>query len=142
MRSLPRLLLGIVLGFLVGSLVNMALIRLGHVVVPPPAGLDPSDIEALKVAMASFGPRQFIFPWLAHASGTLAGAWLACRMASGWRWKPAAAVGVLFFLGGLLMVGMVPAPRWFVVADLVGAYAPFAWLGYRLAQGGKHSGAT
>lgn len=135
MRIFLKGLLAVVLGFLVGSVVNMALISLSGHVIPPPAGVDVTTIEGLKAGMALFSPRHFLFPFLAHALGTLAGAFVATKIAGGGRWVPAAVVGALFFAGGVAATVMLPAPLWFSVLDLLGAYAPFAWLGYRLARG-------
>ena len=43
-------------------------------------------------------------------------------------------VGVFFLCGGIMAARMIPAPAWFVVADLALAYFPFAWLGYVLGR--------
>lgn len=139
MRSLPRLLLGIVLGWLLGSLVNMGLVQAGHALVPLPDGLDASNLEALKAAMPSFGPGHFVFPFLSHALGTLVGAFVATKMAPGWGGWPAGVVGGLFLAGGITIALMVPAPAWFIAVDLLLAYVPFAWLGYWLGGGRRVS---
>lgn len=44
-------------------------------------------------------------------------------------------VGVFFLLMGIFMVLSVGGPLWFIILDLVGAYIPMAWLGYKLAGG-------
>ena len=33
------------------------------------------------------------------------------------------------FAGGVAASQMIPAPMWFIVVDLAGAYFPMAWLG-------------
>lgn len=128
-----RVVLATVVGFVAGSVVNMGLIMLGGVVVPPPAGTDTSTMEGLQAALPLFGPQHFLFPFLAHALGTLAGALVATWLAPGRSAGPAWAVGVLFLLGGTANAFILPAPAWFIAADLLLAYLPMAWLAQRLA---------
>lgn len=128
-----RILLAIVLGFLVGSAVNMGLIAAGGSLVPPPPGADLATMEGLRAAMPAFEARHFAFPFLAHALGTLVGAMLASLAAPRASRVPAAVVGGLFLLGGIANVILLPAPLWFCVLDLTLAYLPMAWLGHAIA---------
>ena len=82
--------------------------------------------------MHLFETRHFVFPFLAHALGTLVGAYVAVMIAGGNRMKFSMAVGGLFLLGGITNVIMLPAPGWFIGVDLIGAYIPMAWIGGRL----------
>ncbi|MFA5684531.1 MAG: hypothetical protein WCZ65_06040 [Lysobacteraceae bacterium] len=129
-----RLIVAVILGLVLGSLVNMALIMLGGLLIAPPPGADLSTAEGLRAAAPQLAPRHFLFPFLAHALGTLAGAFIAAKLAV--RRKPLAAllVGGLFFIGGILAASMIPAPAWFIALDLILAYFPCAWLGYWLAR--------
>ena len=68
-----RNILGFVAGLIVGGIVNMALINFGPMVIPPPAGADITTMEGLQAAMPLFEPKHFVFPFLAHALGTLVG---------------------------------------------------------------------
>jgi hypothetical protein len=134
MRAFLKGLLAVVVGLVVGSAVNMGLILLGARVVPAPAGVDTTTSEGLAAAMPLLGPAHFVFPFLAHALGTFAGALLATWIAGRVSRVPAAVIGVLFLAGGIASCFMLPAPRWFEVLDVVVAYLPFAWLGYRLGR--------
>jgi hypothetical protein len=73
-------------------------------------------------------PKHFVFPFLAHAIGTLAGAFLAARLSVS-KMRSAFIVGGFFLLGGIANTMMLPSPVWFSITDLVGAYLPMAWLG-------------
>jgi hypothetical protein len=42
-------------------------------------------------------------------------------------------VGVFGVLGGIAAAFMVPALVWFMALDLVVAYIPMAWLGWKLS---------
>ena len=132
-----RFVLAVVLGLLAGSAVNMALVTLGPHFVAPPAGADVTTSEGLRAALPMFAPRHFLFPFLAHALGTLSGALLATFIAPGRAAAPAWIIGGLFLCGGVASVVMLPAPAWFSAADLALAYLPMAWLGWRLASPGR-----
>jgi hypothetical protein len=112
----------------------MSLIMVSGKIIPPPPGADVTTMEGLKASLPLFEPRHFLFPFLAHALGTLVGAAVAWMVAVGPRSVTAYVVGGCFLLGGLANVLMLPAPLWFDVVDLVFAYLPMAWLASRLAS--------
>ena len=69
-------------------------------------------------------------PFAAHAIGTLAGAFMAARLAASKHMVLAFFVGGFFLVGGFMMVRMIPnTPTWFACLDLLGAYFPMAFLG-------------
>lgn len=111
---------------------NMAIVMLGYRIMPLP-GIDPNDMEALAAAMPDFEPAQFAFPLLAHALGTLVGAFIAALIARNKAMNMAMIVGFLFLLGGIAASFMLPAPLWFILTDLILAYIPMAWLGGKIA---------
>jgi hypothetical protein len=118
----------VVLGWLVGSIINMGLIQTGHSIFPI-SGIDANDMEAFAAVMPTLGFEYFIFPFLAHAVGTFAGAIMASMIAANHKMKFALAIGGLFLLGGIIVNYMLPGPTWFTVADIVLAYIPMAWIG-------------
>lgn len=124
--------LAVLAGIVLGGLVNMALISVGAGIIPPPEGVDPSDMESLEASMHLFEPRHFVFPFLAHALGTLVGAFIAGLLARTHKLGFALAIGAFFLAGGIAMSLMLPAPTWYIVVDLVLAYIPMAWIGGRL----------
>ena len=76
-------------------------------------------------------------PFVAHALGTLVGAWVAALVARRVETVKVAAsvIALLFLAGGVGAMMMIPAaPLWFDVLDLGFAYLPMAWLGVRLAS--------
>ena len=134
MPNFLRFVLAVVLGFVLGSVVNMALILLSGQVIAPPVGADVTTMEGLKASLHLFEPKHFVFPFLAHALGTLVGAFVATLFVRGKSVVPACIVGGLFLLGGIANVFMLPSPGWFNAVDLLLAYAPAAWIGYALAR--------
>ncbi len=117
----------------------MSLINISGSIIPPPEGFDLTTEAGLKASMPFLEPRHFIFPFLAHALGTLSGAILAALIAVNNQLKLALVIGFVFLFGGIWMVCILPAPMWFNVIDLVFAYIPCAWLGARLIERLKES---
>ena len=86
-----------------------------------------------RESMKLFEPANFLFPWLGHALGTLAGAFVAAKVAATHPMRCAIAIGVVFLLGGITMVVQCGGPKWCIGADLVLAYIPMAFIGGHLA---------
>lgn len=107
----------------------MALVSLGHVIVPLPEGADVSTPELMRESMKLFGPVDFLFPFLAHALGTLVGAFLAARLAASHALKLALGIGGFFLLCGITAVILFGGPIWFAIVDLTLAYFPMGYLG-------------
>jgi hypothetical protein len=132
MPNLLRNLLAGLAGLVIGGAVNMALITLSPLLIPPPAGVDVSNAESLSRAMHLFEPRHFVMPFLAHAVGTLAGALAAYLIAASARAPIAYVIGAVFLCGGVAAAFLIPAPAWFIALDLLAAYLPMAWLGIQI----------
>lgn len=133
MNPILRNILAVVIGFIAGSIVNMSLVNLGPSIIPLPTDADVSTPEGLKAAMALFEPKHFIFPYLAHALGTLVGAFTAAKIGISKHMTLALIVGAIFTLGGLAMIMMVGGPTWFNAIDLL-SYIPMAYLGGKLGS--------
>lgn len=116
----------------------MGLVQTGHVLLPI-EGVDPNDMTALAAIMPTLDFEYFIFPYLAHAIGTLVGAAIAAGIAATHKMKFALGIGALFLLGGIVVNMMIPAPTWFVILDLTLAYIPMAWIGGIIARKSKQS---
>jgi hypothetical protein len=136
--AILRLILAVIAGLVIGSVVNMALILAGPAVIAPPAGIDMSTTEGMQAGMHLLQPQHFLFPFLAHALGTLSGALVSYFLAGSYQAQAAYAVGAFFLVGGIVAANLIPAPIWFIIADLALAYLPMAWLARQL--GGKLAG--
>lgn len=134
MKTLLKNATGFITGLVAGGLVNMGLVTLGPRVIPPPPGVDMTSTASLIATAHLLESKHFLFPFLAHAAGTLVGALLAATMAASHRAVWAYAIGVLTLAGGIAAATMIPAPTWFLVTDLVFAYIPMAWLGLKIAR--------
>lgn len=130
-----RNILATVAGFIIGSLVNMILVAESGKIIPLPAGLNNKTAEGLAAGMHLMEPKHFVFPFLAHALGTLIGAFIATKLSNPKSIVEPMVIGVLFLAGGISMVFMVAeAPIWFNSIDLILAYIPMAYLGYVLGR--------
>lgn len=132
MNPILKNILAVVGGWLGGSVVNMGLIKLGDILMPIP-GVDPGNMEALAAVMPTLDFKFFIFPFLAHALGTFAGAFIAATVAASRKMLFAFVIGGLFLLGGIMVNYMITGPMWFTITDIALAYIPMAWLGGKLA---------
>ena len=112
-------------GCIFGSAVNMGLIITGNQLMPMTDGMNPMDATMWEI-------KYFLFPFLAHAIGTLVGAFIVARYAASHQMILAICIGIFFLLGGISMVFIMPAPLWFIAIDLLFAYVPMGWLGWKL----------
>ena len=133
MNPILRNILAVILGLLIGNILNMSIIMASGSIIPPPEGVDLTTMEGLKAAMPLMQPKHFVLPFLAHALGTLGGAFLAALIAATHKMKFAMLIGLFFLAGGIASVFMLPSPIWFTIFDLGGAYIPMAFFGARLA---------
>ena len=132
MHPIVRNILAVLAGIIAGTIVNMGIIKLSGSLIPLPEGVDPNDLESIKSNLHLYQPKHFIMPFLAHALGALAGAYIVARLAANHAMKFAIGIGAFFLLGGIAAVAMIGGPMWFNVLDLVVAYIPMGYLGGKL----------
>ena len=132
MNPILRNVLAVVAGIIVGGVINMGLIYLGPVIIPPPEGADMTTMEGIKAAMPQMETKHFIMPFVAHAIGTLSGAYTAARLAYSNHFRLAVGIGFFFLVGGVMAAIQLPSPLWFEVFDIVVAYLPMGWLGWKM----------
>ena len=132
MNPIVRNILAVIAGLFVGSIVNMFIILASSSIIPPPNGADNTTMEGLKATMHLFEPKHFLFPFLAHAIGTFAGAATTAIIAISYKTKLPLIIGGFFLIGGIVSVCSLPSPIWYTVVDLVFAYIPMAYLAIKL----------
>jgi len=127
MSSIIKNVLALIGGGLVGMTANMGLIITGNQLIPFSDNLNPMNAMNLEI-------KYFIFPFLAHAIGTLSGAFIAAKFSASYHMLFAICIGIFFLSGGISMVFILPAPIWFIVIDLVFAYLPMGCLGWKISN--------
>lgn len=128
-----RNILAVILGFIIGNTINMLVITAGHAIMPPPVGFDGSSMEGVASTIHLLRPLDFIVPFLAHAAGPFVGVLAAMFIAASSRKTIAIILGVLFLAGGIAANIMIPAPMWYRLIDLLFAYVPMAFLGWKVS---------
>ena len=127
MNSIIKNILALIGGGLVAMVVNMGLIITGNQLIPFSENINPMNAMNWEI-------KYFIFPFLAHAIGTLSGAFIAAKFAASYHMIFSICIGIFFLSGGISMVFILPAPIWFIVIDLVFAYLPMGWLGWKISN--------
>ncbi len=127
-------IVAVVAGIISGSICNMALVSIGPHIISPPVGSDVTTIEGLKSTIHLFEPRHFIFTFLAHAIGSLVGAWIAARFCNSRPLACALCTGGIFLIAGTFMAYQLPQALIFNITDLVFAYVPMSLLGYSFSR--------
>ena len=125
MKTIITNILVLLGGCFFGSVVNMGLIIAGNQLIPMADGMNPMDATMWEI-------KYFVFPFLAHAIGTLVGAFIVARYTASYHMILSIFVGVFFLLGGISMVFIMPAPLWFILLDISLAYIPMGWYGWKL----------
>ena len=133
MNPILKNILAIIAGWVGGSIVNMGLVKIGHILLPI-EGIDPSNMTQLTEVLPTLDAQYFIFPFLAHALGTLVGAFIAYKIASTHKMKFSLGIGAFFLLGGIIVNRMIPGPTWFTITDILLAYIPMSWIGGKMAS--------
>jgi hypothetical protein len=134
MKKIIVNIVAVLIGLFAGAMVNGGIINISSKIIPPPVGSNLQTMEGLIQAMPIMEPKHFIMPFLAHALGTFVGAILCSLVARSQKLILALSIGLIFFIGGFTMVFQLPAPLWFDLVDLIFAYFPMAWLGYKIVS--------
>jgi hypothetical protein len=132
MKIIATNILAVILGLVIGSFINMGIIMISSSIIPHPNGADVTTMEGLKASIHLFQPKHFVFPFLAHAFGTFVGALITAIVASSYKFKLSLLIGIFFLIGGVINTFILPAPSWFITLDLLVAYIPMAWLGWKI----------
>ena len=134
MKKIIVNIVAVLMGLFAGAMVNGGIINISSKIIPPPAGSNLQTMEGLIQAMPIMEPKHFIMPFLAHALGTFVGAILCSLVARSQKLILALSIGLTFFIGGFTMVFQLPAPLWFDLVDLIFAYFPMTWMGYKVVS--------
>ena len=133
MNNTVRLVLGILAGAVVGMFVNGGIISFSGSVIPAPEGVDPNDIESIKANLHLYTAKHYIMPFLAHALGTLVGAFVAAKIVLNKKMMSGLIIGGFFLLGGIAAAMMIGTPLIPSAVDILFAYIPMGYIGARLA---------
>lgn len=134
MNPILRNILAVIAGVFIGGALNMGIIMISSSIIPPPEGADLKTMEGLKISMHLMQPKHFLMPFLAHALGSLLGAFITASLVSTRKLIFAFGISVWFLIGGIMNIFILPSPLWFTLVDLIGAYIPMGYLAGKIAE--------
>ncbi len=134
MNPIVKNIIAVIVGVFAGGALNMGIVMISGSVIAPPEGVDVTTSEGLQAGIHLFEPKHFLMPFLAHALGTLLGAFTAAKISTKHHMRFAIGVGTWNLFGGIMAATMIPAPMWFILVDLICAYIPMAYLAGKFAS--------
>lgn len=128
-----RAILGVLAGLATMFIVIMCIEYVGHMVYPPPPGLDPMVTEDLAAIMAAQPAAAKAFVVVAWVVGAFAGGWVAAKISRTYPRAAAVIVALVVMAGVVGMILHLPGhPQWMAALGLL-LPIPAALLGARLA---------
>lgn len=132
-----RKILGVILGLCAAVTLIAILQAVGHKLWPLPAGLDPTDREAIIEALRNAPAPALLWVAFSWFAGTLFGAYIALRVSRDpWTSWPAITVEAVLLAAGVLNLMALPHPGWFWIVGLA-SFPLGAFGGIRLARRGR-----
>jgi hypothetical protein len=125
--------LGVLAGVVVGGLLIGGVEMFSSRFYPLPAGTNPSDQQALASHISSLPASAFVWVLAAWMIGTLAGAWVAARIAQRKHLIHGAVIGAVFLALGIANMLAIPHPVWVWVCGIV-IFIVAGYAGGRLAS--------
>ena len=114
-----RKISAVVLGVLTAVVIIIAIEALGHIVYPPPEGLDITDKEAVQAYIMNAPLAALLFVMAAWVVAALVGGLLACFIARETPLVSAAIVGGLVLFGTVINLYAIPHPMWFSITSVL-----------------------
>ena len=106
LRRLAAIILGAAAAFIVVAIVE----SVGHLIYPPPSGLDLSDPEALRVLISQMPPGALVAVVVAWFCGSFTGGFVAQLIAREARPIAALGAGALMLVATLSNFVLIPHP--------------------------------
>ncbi|MCY4638276.1 MAG: hypothetical protein OXG04_27905 [Acidobacteria bacterium] len=101
-----------IVGLVVGTIVNLALVQLNTVLFPLPEGVDVTDRARMQDAIRDLPAAAWILVFAAHLGQSFVGAWVAARLGISHQMTLAMIVGVVSLGAGIANAMMLAAPAW------------------------------
>lgn len=121
-------ILVIIAGVVTGTIIIFLVESLGHLIYPPPKGIDVHDIEALKDMMKEIPLGALLFVLLAYALGSFCGGLISGLLSKSSKIINSIIVGAVLMTFGIINLLMIPHPFWFSIVSTL-TYIPCAYFG-------------
>jgi hypothetical protein len=133
MSSSLKNIIVVIGAMIMGGVLIYGIESLNHLVFPPPADLNTSDMEALKAYMQQAPAGSLAILLLAHASGAFISGWIISRFAASNIRMLVLITGMIWMITGVINLIVIPHPLWFSVADAC-IYLPMTIIGARMSS--------
>ncbi len=117
-----RIILGTLAGIVAAGLIVLAIESLGHMIYPPPPGIDLANPEALATIIDQLPLGALIAVVVAWIAGSFGGGAVAAKI-SRVHWT-AGTVGAVMVAGGAWSMIEIPHPMWMRIALLPATLLP------------------
>ncbi len=125
-------ILPVVAGVIAGGITVFIVESIGHLIWPPPEGIDITDPEGLAQLMEVIPTGALVFVVIAWISGALSGGFVAGKLAKDPSFLPGILTGAILMVFGVITMATVPHPIWMWIFGIV-VPVPSAWYGSKLA---------
>ena len=115
-RNIGAIVIGVVAAFVTVMLVD----KIGHIVYPPPAGLDFTNPDAIRPYLATLPIGAFLFILASSVIAAFNGTLVACFIGTARLRIFGAVVGGFVFAASVANFIAIPHPLWLALATLVG----------------------
>ena len=113
-----RVFLSLLAGAVIAVVCVGVLESIGHMIFPPPPGVDVSDPEVLKTIMDDIPLGAQISVLVAWTVATFAGGSVAAWLARAGTWPAWAIAGLMLVLIGINLV-WIPHPTWMIICAVL-----------------------
>lgn len=126
-----RNILAVIAGFFGGGLLVFAVEALGHLIYPPPPGLDLTNSESIAEYVKNMSVGALIAVLAAQCSGSFGGGFITGLISKA-KTIPAIVYGVLALIMASINIFMSAHPIWFVILAVI-LPIPLSLLGNKLS---------
>lgn len=102
----------VLLGLIVGSMANMAIVMVNFQIFPMPEGMDQNDPAAMTEYISGLPTAAFLVAIAAHMAQAGLGGWVAARVGASRPVVLALVVATLTLVGGVANLLMIGGPAW------------------------------
>ncbi len=113
-----RTVLAVVIGVILGVVVISITESIGHIIFPPPEGVDLKDPEALSAIMDTIPVGAKMSVLIAWGLGIFAGGIAAMKISQGQNLTAWIVAGILFAFAVMTMFA-IPHPVWMMIGSVV-----------------------
>lgn len=125
-----RYLWSVILGWVVAIGVVAGIEKFGHMIYPPPMGLDVNNNEAMLAYMDALPIGALLFVLVAWFCGAFFGGVVCVFFSKAKAMMFSIIIGAIVLLGALTSLIFIPHPIWFSIVALLGLPIVVAFTGY------------